>query len=54
MANDILLQKFKNTKLAELTGGYTNSTLLLEGSDPLVIQVFLQNFIITSKMMNCY
>jgi thiamine kinase-like enzyme len=37
MANDILLRKFQNIKLTELSGGYTNSTLLLEGSDPLVI-----------------
>lgn len=37
MAHDILLSKFQNIKLTELTGGYTNSTLLLEGSNPLVV-----------------
>lgn len=46
MANDILLSKFKNIKLTALTGGYTNSTLLLEGSDPPVIaKIFKKNSI---------
>lgn len=43
MANDILLQKFQNIKLTELTGGYTNSTFLLEGSDPPVIAKIFKN-----------
>ncbi|WP_440120088.1 hypothetical protein [Paenibacillus sp. QZ-Y1] len=37
MVHNILLQKFNNIKLTELTGGYTNTTLLLEGSNPLVM-----------------
>ncbi|GIO97129.1 hypothetical protein J14TS5_22150 [Paenibacillus lautus] len=44
MANDILLRKFQNIKLTELTGGYTNYTLLLERSNPLVIaKIFNKN-----------
>lgn len=43
MANDILLRKFQNIKLTQLTGGYTNSTLLLEGSDPLVVAKIFKN-----------
>lgn len=44
MDNNILLLKYPNTKLTELTGGYTNYTLLLEGSDPMVIaKVFNKN-----------
>ncbi len=44
MANDILLRKFPNIKLTALTGGYTNSTILLEGSNPLVIaKIFNKN-----------
>lgn len=35
--HDILLHKFQYRKLTELTGGYTNSSILLEGSDPLVV-----------------
>ncbi|MFC5529244.1 phosphotransferase, partial [Cohnella yongneupensis] len=31
---DILLHKFQNIRLIELTGGYTNSTFLLEGTSP--------------------
>ncbi|WP_339293168.1 aminoglycoside phosphotransferase family protein [Paenibacillus sp. FSL W8-0187] len=46
MANDILLSKFQNIKLTALSGGYTNSTLLLEGSDPPVIaKIFKKNSI---------
>lgn len=44
MANDILLSRFQNIKLTALTGGYTNNTLLLEGSDPPVIaKIFKKN-----------
>lgn len=46
MANDILFSKFQNIKLTALTGGYTNSVLLLEGSDPPVIaKIFKKNSI---------
>ncbi|WP_145410622.1 phosphotransferase family protein [Paenibacillus xylanexedens] len=37
MENEILLRQFPNVTLTELTGGYTNKTLLLGGSDPLVV-----------------
>ncbi|WP_046227491.1 phosphotransferase family protein [Paenibacillus dauci] len=44
MANDILLRKFQNIQITELTGGYTNQTLLLEGSTPLVVaKIFDKN-----------
>ncbi|MFD2699561.1 phosphotransferase family protein [Paenibacillus shunpengii] len=44
MVNDILLRKFPNIKLTALTGGYTNSSFLLEGSNPLVIaKIFNKN-----------
>ncbi|WP_145048199.1 phosphotransferase family protein [Paenibacillus xylanexedens] len=44
MANEILLRKFPNVKLTELTGGYTNKTLLLDGSDPLMVaKIFHKN-----------
>ncbi|WP_186331585.1 phosphotransferase family protein [Paenibacillus xylanexedens] len=33
MIHDILLKRFPNVKIVELTGGYTNMTLLIEGID---------------------
>jgi len=46
---DILLQKFDNIKIVKLTGGYTNTTLLLEGSNPLVIAKIYSNKNIDAK-----
>ncbi|MGR6543384.1 phosphotransferase family protein [Paenibacillus tundrae] len=44
MANEILLRKFPNVKLTELTGGYTNKTILLDGSHPLMVaKIFYKN-----------
>ncbi|MEC0092330.1 phosphotransferase family protein [Paenibacillus macquariensis] len=43
MITDILLQKYKNIKLTELNGGYTNYTLLLEGTSPPVIAKISKN-----------
>ncbi|MBB6022290.1 aminoglycoside phosphotransferase (APT) family kinase protein [Paenibacillus sp. JGP012] len=37
MMHDILFSRYPNVKIIELTGGYTNNTLLLEGTDPLII-----------------
>lgn len=37
MNHDILLNRFPNVNIVKLTGGYTNTTLLLEGTDPQMI-----------------
>ncbi|HBU81624.1 MAG TPA: aminoglycoside phosphotransferase family protein [Paenibacillus sp.] len=54
MVHDILLHKFQYSKLTELTGGYTNSSILLEGSEPLVVaKIFNAHNRDSITEMNC-
>lgn len=54
MSHEILFRKFQNIKLIELTGGYTNSTFLLEGTDPPVIAKISTNNSIDARVeINC-